>query len=572
MPDSSKLIFQAHHLTDTTRPGINQRRSVADVMPFSIVVLLAVTAYAQPAAGTGSKVCAECHATIYNEYRNTPMARSSGAAGSGTFQENVEHGNFFSPRGSVRYQVSKTSAGLEFDFRQGDVEGRRRLDYYIGSGAVGRSYICAIDGFLFQAPVSYYSYPARWDLSPGYERSESVNLIRAVDSTCLDCHASRIQLRPGTVNGYTGQPFLEEGISCERCHGPGEEHVRRMRSGTVSRSLAIENPVRLDPARRDSVCAQCHLAGVVRVAKGGRHGTFRSGELLADFVTVFVWDQISRSMTVNGHYEQLRQSRCWQSSGGKLWCGTCHDPHRVPAQPGKAAFYRSRCLRCHTLASCKGPPDSRARAQNNCVECHMRRTPVRKLEHVAFTDHSMSRTTSRTEHADAPAAIPDSAVLVPFDRGVVRDRDLGLAYEKIALLQNNNLWRSRAFTLLKAVHDTSAEDVKVESALADLYEHMGDEATACKIFARVAASDPADVRASLNLGVCMANQGRLSESVRLWKNGVERDPSQEAARFNLAVAQYRTGDAAGARATLNEALRFNPASRRAREFLIEIGN
>jgi hypothetical protein len=455
---------------------------------------------------------------------------------------------------------------LEFDFRQGDIDGRRRLDYYIGSGAVGRSYLCAIDGFLFQAPVSYYSSTARWDLSPGYERSEDVNLIRAVDSTCLNCHASRIQARAGTVNGHTGQPFLEDGISCERCHGPGEEHARRMRSGMASRGLAIVNPVKLDPGRRDSVCAQCHLAGIVRVAKAGTNGTFRPGELLADSVTVFIWDQTSHSMTVNGHYEQLRQSRCWRSSGGKLWCGTCHDPHTVPAESAKAAFYRSRCLRCHAVASCAGPPESRDRARNNCVECHMHRAPASKLEHVAFTDHSISR----TGHVEAPVSIPESAVLVRFDGAAADDRELGLAYDKIASLQNNNLWRTRAFALLKRVRDTSAEDVKVESMLADLYDHMGDETTACRLFARVAASDPTDVRASLNFGICMANQGQLSESVRLWKNAIERDPSQESARFNLAVAQYRTGDAAGARTTLNEALKFNPASRRAREFLAEI--
>ena len=80
------------------------------------------------------------------------------------------------------------------------------------------------------------------------------------------------------------------------------------------------------------------------------------------------------------------------------------------------------------------------------------------------------------------------------------------------------------------------------SALAELYE-----VTACRLFARVVASDPTDIRASLNLGICMANQGQLWESIRLRQDEIERDPSQESARFNLAVAQYRMRDAAGAR-------------------------
>ena len=42
---------------------------------------------------------------------------------------------------------------------------------------------------------------------------------------------------------------------------------------------------------------------------------------------------------VISHVEQLALSMCSRKSNGRLWCGTCHNPHRDPVQP--AAFYRS---------------------------------------------------------------------------------------------------------------------------------------------------------------------------------------------------------------------------------------
>jgi hypothetical protein len=495
------------------------------------------------------------------------MARSIGASDTGAFRENLEHANFVSPGGSAQYRVSRDANGLLLDFSQGNIEGRRRLDYYIGSGAIGRSYLSAIDGFLFQAPVSYYSSTTRWGLAPGpdYQGSENVNLIRAVEPGCLNCHASRVQPVAGTVNGYARQPFLEGGISCERCHGPGEEHVARMKSGKRTGGLGIVNPSKLDAARRDSVCAQCHLVGVVQIAKNGTEGAFHPGELLSDFVAVFVWSGVSGEMTVNGHDEQLGWSLCRRASKGKLWCGTCHDPHRVPAQSDKAAFYRNRCLTCHTDSSCAATRQARAQAQDNCITCHMPSAPVRAEKFIAFTDHSIAR----TPRVDAGTTVAADRVLVPFGDAPAGNREFGLAYAKIGLLENNNVWGMRAFELLKKVNAEHPEDVKVASELAQLYDRMGDEEKACNIFARIVASDKTDIRAALTLGVCLAKEGKIQESIRLWQGVLARDPALESARFNLAVAQFREGDAAAARTTLNEGLKFNPASRRAREFLSE---
>lgn len=168
--------------------------------------------------------------------------------------------------------------------------------------AVGRSFLTQVDRFLFQAPMSFYSEGATWRVSPGFERS------------CLNCHASGVQAVSGTTNAYRSPPFREAGIGCERCHGPGERYI-----ATPSRTNII-NPARLTPAIRDSICAQCHLSGEVRIAKMDSK-PFTPGDLLSASSTAFVYDK-PKARQVNGHVDELSRSRCNLQSGDKLWCGT----------------------------------------------------------------------------------------------------------------------------------------------------------------------------------------------------------------------------------------------------------
>jgi hypothetical protein len=100
-------------------------------------------------------------------------------------------------------------------------------------------------------------------MSPGYGAHTAMELNHPVDSTCLFCHASRVQpVRNGTVNGFAGRPFLQNGVGCERCHGAGSDHVNG--------SESMVDPAALTGGRRDSLCMQCHLEGEARIARAGR--------------------------------------------------------------------------------------------------------------------------------------------------------------------------------------------------------------------------------------------------------------------------------------------------------------
>ncbi len=228
-------------------------------------------------------VCASCHPAIYENYRATPMASSARKLNPSVIPESFEHASFEHAASGFQYRVSVTGSGyiLRFEKRAAGVSGEKRLAYAIGSGARARSYLLEQDGFLYEAPVAYYSRGNSWGLEPGYDRYDYPYLTRPIVPGCLSCHASFIQVVPLTLNRYASAPFLQGGVACERCHGSGEKHVAKMTSGNLAGGPEIVNPAKLAPERRDSICAQCHLTGEATVMRAGSNwSSFRPGDRL----------------------------------------------------------------------------------------------------------------------------------------------------------------------------------------------------------------------------------------------------------------------------------------------------
>ena len=531
-----------------------------------LLVLFPLTMAAAGDEEVGSQACGRCHAEIYRKYSATSMSRSSGKAGTGSPRESFEHAAFPDPVLGADYQVSEAPEGyrLEFSRAGSGVKGRRILQWYVGSGRVGRSYVSSIDGFLFQAPVSYFSRGAKWDLSPGFEQHQFIHLTRAVGAGCLQCHASRLQPVTGTQNRFGSPPFLEGGVSCERCHGPGKNHLAAMTSG-ARKGIGIVNPAKLEAARRDSVCAQCHLTGAARIARvRAKDDEYQPGRLLSDYAAYFVWSgPEASSMSANSHFEKLQQSACKRSSGDRLWCGSCHDPHDEPGEADRADFYRARCQKCHEPAACKENLETRRKSQDDCIACHMPKGQVRDTEHAVFTDHTIPRRERRP--ADAPGS---ARSLTSFWKTAVDERDLGLAYAAVAGADSG--LRKRAFDLLRKAEARDPKDTLVLAQLAQFYDQSGDEDSAMALSERVIRLDPAQVAVAVNLGTYYIKRGRAREAMRLWSDALSRNPGLTSVRMNLAVAQYQAGDAAAAEATVMKLLEYDPDQQTARQLLSEI--
>lgn len=528
----------------------------------AILIALGVPALTADQAPVGSKACEPCHPGIYRNWLATGMARSSGRAGESANRESFDHASFSDARSKYSYSISPDFLLTMAGGKNQPVS--RRLAFFVGSGAVASSYLINVDGFLYESPVSYYSASAQWSFAPGYGNYSYPYLARAVASGCIECHASGAKPVAGTQNGYDDPPFLEGGVGCERCHGPGLAHVRS------AKAADIINPSKLDPERRDSICHQCHLSGEVRIQRAGSALEFRPGEKFSDWAVAFAREGSAAQMSVTSHAANLAQSACKRASGDRMWCGSCHDAHYSPPAAEKAAWFRTKCLACHTPASCKEGSTTRAANGDNCIACHMPRRPVTDAAHVVYTDHSIPREPAKLQNK------PNSreATLIALNSDSASPRELGLAYAVLAAREQNPAYRKHGFDLLRGFlqnkPNLAGDDPEVLSYLADLYRSQGNDREAARLYQILIKVDPSQSSAPAGLGAYAMERGNYEQAIRLWTAALRISPALLLVRANLAVALLHAGRPAEARAVLEKALEFNPEFPAARKLLREI--
>lgn len=529
--------------------------------------LLAISFCALGADFVGSQACAACHAAIYRGFMATPMSRSSGRVGTGELKESFDRAEFRDSQGAFAYRVGKDGGTyfLEFSQRRAGplgrppIQGRRQLEYFVGSGTHARSYALSVDGFLYVAPPTYYGNSDSWNPSPGFASIDYPYLTRPILPGCLECHASGIQRIPGTQNAYASPPF-REGVACERCHGPGSDHI--------ALGKPMINPAKLAPAERDSICEQCHLSGEIRVPKAGKDDqSFRPGDRLSNVLTTFVRSGAATQMKVTSHAEDLAASACKRASGEKLWCGSCHDPHSVPSATEKVAYFRAKCLNCHESSDCRAAQTSRQANGDDCMACHMPRNTTSDVDHVVFTDHSIPRLASTSRQRATPS---QNADLVPFGGGETTARDLGLAYAMVGLREGNSAYVDRAFQTLKEAAARGSADPVALAYLAQFYRDRKDDAHALPLYEEVWRTGQTQSAVAAALGAYRMQRGNLDEAIRFWDQALAINPSMLLVRANLAEALVRRGRPEEARAVLQKALEFNPAFEQARDLLNQL--
>jgi tetratricopeptide (TPR) repeat protein len=337
----------------------------------------------EPSPFAGEGQCARCHAAVFRHQNSSRHARSF-------FRKelvptmSIPQQPVPDPYNSqVSHRFHKHSDGVEVETGVAGQVYQTIIDYAFGSGdrgvtLVGRDQ----DGRSLEYRLSYYPNVG-WDVTSGQtlQPKDDTALyqgrpISADDVRhCMVCHNTS----PHAILTGIGPASRDRAIGCERCHGPGGNHVKLVSSKDFDpkgdADLAIQRPTLASGPDIVGLCAECHSpkrAGI-RLVPGS--------------------DAAVRFQGVT-----LTWSRCYLESGKELDCLVCHDPHRDAETSPQ--YYESRCLQCHQPAGAatgKGPgkpsaTPARGRTScpvqpaSGCIGCHMPKTET-DMAHTPFTDH-----------------------------------------------------------------------------------------------------------------------------------------------------------------------------------------
>jgi len=570
------------------------------------------------------RACALCHNDLWTSYQEVGMARSFSRPRQEVLVESFGDDGWSEPyfhQPSRRwYRMRWKDGTMTFRRWQENGEGRpvhvleQKVDWIVGSGHTSRVYLYQTkEGELYQLPLAWYTQNQRgeveegaghWGMAPGFDRSDHLGIERLVHRECMFCHNAYPDVSAGS--DLYGQPHvfpaeLPEGLGCQRCHGPGAEHVRTAFGGgdapgnaqdaepdadQLAQALraSIVNPGRLSDELRNDVCFECHLQPTVAVHGVRRFGrpdySFRPGEPLSDYLVKVDIDEADRTreerFEINHHAYRLRQSRCFletqglesQGKSGALSCLTCHDPHRKVPKPERLEHYRAACLSCHEIDACQldamleetgAPPGLTDVEPRDCVTCHMPRRRTQDVVHVVMTDHRIQRRAPGPERL-APLAEKDpilTGIEVLEPKGELAG-PLGEVYRTVSLLRTGSTdpqaVRHLEQTLKQARPDGITPYLDLARGQLQARRLSDAEATLTSILGK----EPDNVRALSWMGIVQAGLGERKAALDWTRKALEKNPQRAESHFNLGRLLLGYGRSAEAMPSLERALELRP--------------
>ena len=574
------------------------------------------TAFAEPAKFTDPRACQPCHSDIWDSYQQTGMARSFYRPGPENTVEEYNRSEAFHHAASDRYYRMVLRDGRYFQRRhQIDARGseinvlEREIHFVLGSGNHARSYLhLAPRGKLTQLPLGWYAQDAgKWGMSPGYDRPNHDGFQRVVAYDCMFCHNAYPTVpprsdRPGRLPRYTGE--IPEGIDCQRCHGPGSEHVAAATASDPEAErikASIVNPANLSPEAAMEVCMQCHLEPTSRplpniVHKYGRgYFSYRAGEPLSAYALYFDhaagtgWDE---KFEINHSAYRLRQSPCFVGSGESLSCIDCHDPHQPSRGAEASERYDAACLECHQTRMQVLWADGQHSSKTNCATCHMPKRRTDDVVHAVMTDHRIQAQPS--QGLLRPKAERSTLREVSYEGTVVPyyPTDADALYAAVAQVAQGSNLATGIERLESAITDHNPADAEFYFDLGAAYQNAGELGKAAHWFrqavaretsfilahvrlgsvlsqagdfrqaeqvlraaAKLAADDP---RVTRELGLHYARQGLYEQAAEASRTGIALDPDLPEFHNNLGGALGELGHFDEAAAALRQAIRLQP--------------
>ncbi len=365
---------------------------------------------------------------------------------------------------------------------------------------------------------------------------------------------------------------IPEGIDCQRCHGPGRDHVLAAQAAKPDADAirsSIVNPSRLSSARQLEICMQCHLEtssrplpyAIVRYGRGAF--SYRPGEPLADYALHF--DHAAG--TAPEHFEiahaayRLRKSACFRQSNGALTCVTCHDPHHAVRGTEAAEHYRSACLGCHRDTLTAEIAAHRHTAEEDCLGCHMPKRRTDDAVHVVMTDHYIQRQRP-PGNLEAPLAEhnggnPTGEVVLyyPPELPAQPERELYLGVAQV--IEGVNL-QPGIEQLEKAIEEYKPARGEFYYELAQAYRRAGQPERAVAMYEEALRRNEDFLPALVHLGETLEQTGDLRRAAEVLERAAAAGQRSPAVLAELSSVYLKAGKAAEAERTAREALAGDP--------------
>ena len=323
-----------------------------------------IAGLSSPAIYLGSGECKSCHADIYERWSKTRMAN--------VVRDPKAHPDAIIP------DLSKNDPLVKFSVSD--------IAFTYGSKWKQR--------YFQQVGDDYFPLDAQWDVFhkkwKPYHVADgtdwwtkfypSANSQRPTGPLCDGCHSVNYDIATKKVTEWN--------VGCERCHGPGSEHVKLKGHG------GIVNPARLDHVQANDVCIQCHSQGqpLANPIQGKYYdwpvGFHVGRNRLSDVWKLEEYQPGETSFTHFADGTAHKNRMQGNDFVGSLMyargvtCFSCHDVHGSKHEGVLWKPAKVLCLDCHGPNSPNGPHAATIEQHthhqagspgNECVECHMPR-------------------------------------------------------------------------------------------------------------------------------------------------------------------------------------------------------
>jgi hypothetical protein len=337
------------------------------IVPWAVALLLLFFPFAggsllSQEGFVGAKICGDCHPAHFARQSRSNHAKALRPASELSSLDGILEGTGVESNdpSAARYHFQKSKLEYAVEVVLANHRLKIPVHWVFGANDQGLTFFSGLsEGRFLEHRLSYYKHKEGFDITAGHPFGTSRTLEQAIGLVvsaedafkCLHCHSTYLRRTPSGPDFSSVIP----GVTCERCHGPGADHVAAIRAGATQRRIL--NPGKLPGDELVWMCGECHRN---EPPLGKR----------------FDEPIVTRFQPVG-----LQLSSCFQKTNGGITCTSCHNPHE-DVRRGDDAFYNERCLRCHAEAS---STRCRVRSSEGCVSCHMPKT--NPLPHLTFSDH-----------------------------------------------------------------------------------------------------------------------------------------------------------------------------------------